>query len=190
MRHAELEEIASTPSSIAVNGFASMAPRSRTFTGCGTCRARHLKASGTYSNQGRSANEKQCDEQRPFCGNCRRLGKQCRGYTSDLVYISERDLTGRSKGRNADETTALRYPLFTEDERSAMCRELVASTGGISIGNLVDQLDAECVIESASSEGLSKGPFHVFAVMISTYPAFRSSSSLTSTIDTRSYWGG
>lgn len=109
----------------------------------------------------------QCDEQRPICGNCKRLNKQCRGYSSDLVWISERVANGRSKGRDRDETAALRYPLFTEDERDEMCRALTNSIGGVSAGNLVEQLDSECEVEGAASNGLSRGPFHVFAVRYS-----------------------
>lgn len=58
----------------------------------------------------------------------------------------------------------MRYPLFSEDERSAMSQELTNSTGGVASGRLVDQLDVDCENEGAVGSGLTRGPFHVFTV--------------------------
>lgn len=126
----------------------------------------------------------QCDEQRPFCGNCRRLNKHCRGYSSDLVWICERTSGGPSKGRDRDENAALRYPLFTENERDEMCRELTASTGGATAGKLLDQLDAQYEEGGAAGDGLSRGPFHVFAVRYRRWKV-QSVKLMTAAIDTR-----
>ncbi|KAJ5960844.1 uncharacterized protein N7479_007994 [Penicillium vulpinum] len=45
-------------------------PRSKTFTGCWTCRERRVK----------------CDEERPHCGRCQRHGWVCKGYGLRLEW--------------------------------------------------------------------------------------------------------
>lgn len=52
--------------------------RSRTFTGCLTCRGRKVK----------------CDLGRPSCANCNRLQLQCSGYTAGLSWMPTWTLTG------------------------------------------------------------------------------------------------
>ncbi|OGM39376.1 hypothetical protein ABOM_011854 [Aspergillus bombycis] len=47
-------------------------PRSKTFTGCWTCRSRRVK----------------CDEQRPDCQRCRRSGRTCQGYGVRLGWTN------------------------------------------------------------------------------------------------------
>lgn len=49
-----------------------MLSRNRTFTGCGTCRSRHVK----------------CDEARPICENCKQQGLACIGYERQLTWAS------------------------------------------------------------------------------------------------------
>lgn len=70
-------------------------PRSRTFTGCGTCRARHLK----------------CDEARPVCNSCRRNNLPCQGYAAQLLWMP--DSNGSDK---LDQPAAMfRRTLFNGD---------------------------------------------------------------------------
>ncbi|KAE8318121.1 fungal-specific transcription factor domain-containing protein [Aspergillus transmontanensis] len=47
-------------------------PRSKTFTGCWTCRSRRVK----------------CDEQRPNCQRCHRSGRTCQGYSVRLGWTN------------------------------------------------------------------------------------------------------
>ncbi|KAE8380102.1 fungal-specific transcription factor domain-containing protein [Aspergillus bertholletiae] len=47
-------------------------PRSKTFTGCWTCRSRRVK----------------CDEQRPHCERCRHSGRICQGYGVRLGWTN------------------------------------------------------------------------------------------------------
>ncbi|KAE8422164.1 fungal-specific transcription factor domain-containing protein [Aspergillus pseudocaelatus] len=47
-------------------------PRSKTFTGCWTCRSRRVK----------------CDEQRPSCQRCHRSGRTCQGYGVRLGWTN------------------------------------------------------------------------------------------------------
>ncbi|KAE8388676.1 fungal-specific transcription factor domain-containing protein [Aspergillus alliaceus] len=67
-------------------------PRSKTFTGCWTCRSRSVK----------------CDEQRPYCLRCCRSGRSCQGYgvrlgwTNSTGSVSQRRLL-RSSTRTASE---------------------------------------------------------------------------------------
>ncbi|KAH6889641.1 fungal-specific transcription factor domain-containing protein [Thelonectria olida] len=60
--------------------------RTKTFSGCWTCRAKHVK----------------CDESRPVCNRCRRSGLSCEGYGVRLSWISVRGPSNfRSRGASA-----------------------------------------------------------------------------------------
>lgn len=131
-------------------------PRSRTFTGCRTCRSRHLK----------------CDEARPTCSTCLRLNLECRGYEARLLWVSESAADGsmsflssqavegsHAPGSGSHRAASYRYPLFTEAARSAMSQELVESLGSRSTSAALQLVDA------TEDPGLSchlEGPFGVF----------------------------
>ncbi|KAF7585827.1 hypothetical protein BBP40_010049 [Aspergillus hancockii] len=68
-------------------------PRSKTFTGCWTCRSRRVK----------------CDEQRPHCQKCRRSGRTCQGYGVRLGWTHS---TGDS-ARNVSQRRLLRSSFGT-----------------------------------------------------------------------------
>jgi len=59
------------PSSMPQSSKRTAKPRTRTFTGCLTCRARKVK----------------CDLARPTCKNCERLGHSCQGYQAQLQWL-------------------------------------------------------------------------------------------------------
>ncbi|KAH8675351.1 fungal-specific transcription factor domain-containing protein [Xylariales sp. PMI_506] len=59
------------------------ARRNRTFTGCWKCRERKVK----------------CDEGRPGCLACKRLGLQCAGYTPKLVWVRGNEQIQSADGR-------------------------------------------------------------------------------------------
>lgn len=69
--------------------------RTRTFTGCRTCRSRHAK----------------CDEAQPECGTCKRLGLVCGGYGARLFWI--RDDAVRPELQQSHRGSEYRYPLFS-----------------------------------------------------------------------------
>ncbi|KAI5461031.1 fungal-specific transcription factor domain-containing protein [Mariannaea sp. PMI_226] len=58
---------------------ASQRYRTKTFTGCWTCRAKHVK----------------CDEHRPTCSRCRNSKIECEGYGVRLLWNSARAPTAR-----------------------------------------------------------------------------------------------
>ncbi|UQC85475.1 uncharacterized protein CLUP02_10973 [Colletotrichum lupini] len=116
-------------------------PRSRTFTGCRTCRSRHLK----------------CDEARPVCSSCRRLNLVCEGYDGQLLWIPDPLCSAEQK--HAHRGTSYRYPLFTEEERKTMCVEIVTSMGRQSAGDIVLDLDEKSV---HADDAHVAGPFGVF----------------------------
>lgn len=116
--------------------------RSRTFTGCRTCRARHLK----------------CDEARPSCGACRRLNISCEGYSPRLLWIHAGDSPTAEKVQD-NRGNSYRYPLFTEHVRKSMSTELVQSFRGQSPGKSLLELDSVSV---PSEEHHAIGPFSVF----------------------------
>ncbi|KAF9880867.1 hypothetical protein CkaCkLH20_01909 [Colletotrichum karsti] len=126
---------------------AKRVPRSRTFTGCRTCRSRHLK----------------CDEARPKCSSCRRLNLVCEGYDGQLLWVPDPlcPTTGEQKHASSSHRgTSYRYPLFTEDERSSMAVEIVDSMGDRSAGDIVIDLDEKSV--HGEGEVCLIGPFGVF----------------------------
>ncbi|KAF4784875.1 hypothetical protein HER10_EVM0000003 [Colletotrichum scovillei] len=116
-------------------------PRSRTFTGCRTCRSRHLK----------------CDEARPVCSSCRRLNLVCEGYDGQLLWVPDPLCSAEQK--HAHRGTSYRYPLFTEEERKTMSVEIVTSMGRQSAGDIVLDLDEKSV---HADDAHVAGPFGVF----------------------------
>jgi len=57
--------------------------RRRTFTGCWTCRSRKVK----------------CDEKKPTCLTCSRIGLACTGYGPKLVWVEDENQPYSSSGR-------------------------------------------------------------------------------------------
>lgn len=72
--------------------------RVRTFTGCTTCRKRHVK----------------CDDSRPICGPCQRSRLKCAGYWSPLLWIMEG--VGTSKRQQQGHGAGYRFPVQTGKE--------------------------------------------------------------------------
>ncbi|KAH8881880.1 hypothetical protein GQ53DRAFT_798996 [Thozetella sp. PMI_491] len=112
--------------------------RDRTFTGCWRCRSRKVK----------------CDEQRPHCRACQRLGKLCDGYGAKFVWVEDEHQPYRSDGR--------RYV------------ECAATWGELPVldSNLVDQLILDCdpdapdIFNSRSVQSsLAFNPFSVFQAL-------------------------
>lgn len=63
---------------------ARLGRRSRTFTGCWTCRKRKVL----------------CDESKPECVACQSQGLRCDGYASKLIWLNDNSLQGsKSNGR-------------------------------------------------------------------------------------------
>ncbi|KAJ4518996.1 hypothetical protein HRR83_003698 [Exophiala dermatitidis] len=55
-------------------------PKTKTFTGCWTCRARKVK----------------CDSTRPECGRCKKAGLACGGYDLKLYWVTDEDTVAPS----------------------------------------------------------------------------------------------
>ncbi|GAB7359144.1 hypothetical protein MBLNU230_g5211t1 [Neophaeotheca triangularis] len=132
--------------------------KNRVFTGCGTCRSRHLK----------------CDEARPICASCKRLNLTCEGYTSNLLWLADdpSDNGPSTQRHRPNGTRSVRHPLFSESERRTLAAELTASFNGVSAGVLLSQIDEACDGSEESGElevGLQRGPFHVFKALPETH---------------------
>ncbi|SPJ72121.1 related to ARG81 - transcription factor involved in arginine metabolism [Fusarium torulosum] len=120
--------------------------RTRTFTGCRTCRSRHAK----------------CDEAQPECGTCKRLGLTCGGYGARLFWISDDGV--RPELQQSHRGSEYRYPLFSESQRRLMSAELADSLGRRTAASLLADIDSACERLNAQDDGSSlvKGPFGVF----------------------------
>ncbi|KAJ5676188.1 hypothetical protein N7462_009085 [Penicillium macrosclerotiorum] len=109
----------------------------RSFTGCATCRGRHVK----------------CDEGRPACAMCTYFGLECDGYKKDIFFNSQ----------NPCKRLRFRRPLLTEDERQRMSQWLVSTAPPQDTLQILSRIDEECEISSLSEPlQISLGPFGVF----------------------------
>ncbi|CAH0053713.1 unnamed protein product [Clonostachys solani] len=117
------------------------AEHSRTFTGCRTCRRRHAK----------------CDEERPECGACSRLGLKCGGYSAQLSWVTDE----YDADSNDQPALCYRYPLFSDLERRIMSDSLSESLGLQSAGEVLLKLDLACKKVEAGFD-LCLGPFSAF----------------------------
>ncbi|KAE8322757.1 fungal-specific transcription factor domain-containing protein [Aspergillus sergii] len=113
--------------------------RPRSLGGCATCRSRHVK----------------CDESRPSCLVCRNLGLTCEKYEIRLVFDAI-DTQG----------SRCRRPLFTEDMRQRMSKELVDSVNPNDAVTLLLQIDDQC-------EEQEQHPDSCFDTYLGPFGAFR-----------------
>ncbi|KAF4343290.1 Arginine metabolism regulation II [Fusarium beomiforme] len=65
-------------------------PRTKSFSGCWTCRAKHVK----------------CDEAKPECNRCQKAGIECEGYGVRISWASVRNPTTYRRGGRRRRTTA------------------------------------------------------------------------------------
>ncbi|OJI83154.1 hypothetical protein ASPTUDRAFT_191616 [Aspergillus tubingensis CBS 134.48] len=113
-----------------------MLSRSRTLTGCGTCRHRHVK----------------CDEASPVCENCQQQGLACLGYERQLVWASH------------DGDRVFRRPLFSKSNQLRMTQLMTESLGKQSASAALAQLENEYE-SGVRLEGDSfRGPFGILVL--------------------------
>ncbi|KAI1391590.1 fungal-specific transcription factor domain-containing protein [Hypoxylon trugodes] len=126
--------------------------RSRSFTGCKTCRTRHAK----------------CDEGKPECEVCKRVGITCEGYEPQLFWITDDsvpDVSTSTELRKNNRGAGFRYPLFSEGYRRKMSVRMSESMCKSSATELLLQIDSKCESCEAGrlySEHIVLGPFSVF----------------------------
>ncbi|KAJ6008244.1 hypothetical protein N7540_012220 [Penicillium herquei] len=84
--------------------------RTKTFTGCWTCRARRVK----------------CDEEHPHCRRCRRSGWQCQGYAVRLEWSQTPGIRAQRRQLRSSP------PISTHDLSSTAVTALLAELDGCS----------------------------------------------------------
>ncbi|KAK5254562.1 arginine metabolism regulation protein II [Exophiala xenobiotica] len=147
----------------------SQRQRTRTLTGCYTCRERKIK----------------CDDGRPACKRCTALGVACQGYGVKLSWLaydpgcSQTKQAGTEPGQPSKlakgkengtyEPTIRRRPLFTERERVGMISEIQRTfLNGNQDGNIdraIDKIDALAEeLDGHSQPGQDTGPFGFFVL--------------------------
>ncbi|KAJ5401069.1 transcriptional regulator family: Fungal Specific TF [Penicillium sp. CMV-2018d] len=111
----------------------------RSFTGCATCRSRHVK----------------CDEGRPECSMCQYFGLACGGYKKDIFFDFES--SSRSHG------VRFRRPLFSLKERERMSQCLVSSAPPKTTLRIISDIDEECEKATILDKiEIHQGPFGAF----------------------------
>lgn len=128
--HQLSEKSVGMPNSSQATNVRASKSRTKTFTGCWTCRARRVK----------------CDDERPHCRRCRRSGWQCQGYGLRLGW-SQTPGT-RSQRRQIWLST----PQSTQDLSSAAVTALLAELDGWS-GDGSSQQRGPFTVFSAYSPG-------------------------------------
>ncbi|KEF57063.1 uncharacterized protein A1O9_07253 [Exophiala aquamarina CBS 119918] len=105
----------------------------KTFSGCWTCRERHVK----------------CDEGKPKCNRCQKAGVQCQGYGIKLVWVDP-----DTQEREQNIRRAIGTPAIYNKSSSFM---------SIDVEETLDDLERFSISEtSGSPDALSLGPFSVF----------------------------
>ncbi|KAI8624354.1 fungal-specific transcription factor domain-containing protein [Xylariaceae sp. FL1651] len=114
--------------------------RDRTFTGCWKCRQRKVK----------------CDEKRPHCSPCRRLGVSCTGYDAKYVWVKDQGQIPKSVGRRIldCEKTWSGFETLSSDMADFLISECDMETSSLatSVG-----------VEHTSLKSMPHNPFSVFS---------------------------
>lgn len=150
---------------LATQKYKTMTPRTRSLTGCSTCRSRHLK----------------CDEARPGCELCLTLGLPCPGYQGQLKWTQYAHLKLSSQHKEDSSDRVFRRPLFegelniylfldrlliiisVESEQETMAQSTVDSLRGQTANKALEKVDDAKIVQNTSSMGsVFQGPFGVF----------------------------
>ncbi|KAK5051533.1 hypothetical protein LTR84_003185 [Exophiala bonariae] len=107
----------------------------KTFSGCWTCRERHVK----------------CDEGKPTCNRCQKAGVECQGYGIKLVWSDP-----NTKEREQNIRRAIGMPSIYDSGSTFM---------SIDVEETLDSLDRVSIAEADDAFiALSLGPFSVFNI--------------------------
>ncbi|KAK5948010.1 hypothetical protein OHC33_010938 [Knufia fluminis] len=113
--------------------------RTRSFGGCGTCRARHIK----------------CDETRPTCTTCEVYNLVCDGYHRRIFFDEEDD--GKARYRQV---------LFTDEEREQMNGLMTKEVPFRRAIAVLTGIENECEAAESSAEiDIFRGPFGAFKLV-------------------------
>ncbi|KAL2064381.1 hypothetical protein VTL71DRAFT_4875 [Oculimacula yallundae] len=128
-------------------------PRTHAFTGCLTCRERHVK----------------CDLKEPACHNCTRLKVPCEGYSRKYTWLSPkmpesgRHVADPPLSEEVDEGQSSRRVLFSDEERVAMAvrmsHECCTNTSFLDLDRVLRELQDQV---TDATEFLRIGPFAIF----------------------------
>ncbi|KAJ5334020.1 transcriptional regulator family: Fungal Specific TF [Penicillium brevicompactum] len=114
-------------------------PHTRSFTGCATCRSRHVK----------------CDEGQPECSMCQYFGLTCGGYKKDIFFDFE-----TSPGNHG---VRFRRPLLTVKERERMSQWLVSNAPPKKTLQILSHIDDQCERATLTDKiEIHQGPFGAF----------------------------
>ncbi|KZF20020.1 hypothetical protein L228DRAFT_33710 [Xylona heveae TC161] len=127
--------------------------RTRTFRGCFSCRERKVK----------------CDETKPYCRACRRLGIPCKGYSdASLVWLPLYDGQDASPLCATEAEAEARNPGYRRivssvDQRACMSNDLVTSVA--RAGRNVDKIQLDLDGKTTEDGHYIHGPFTVFPLL-------------------------
>ncbi|KAF7556916.1 hypothetical protein G7Z17_g1081 [Cylindrodendrum hubeiense] len=120
----------------------------KSYGGCSTCKGRKVK----------------CDQARPACGDCTRLGLPCGGYANNLLWIEYDPSGGEGSGvsKVAQDIGTSRRVFLSERERIAMSETMIHSLAPYSIQQVLDELHAASEHTQTPYTTTVKGPFGLF----------------------------
>ncbi|KAI9047945.1 hypothetical protein LZ554_007747 [Drepanopeziza brunnea f. sp. 'monogermtubi'] len=128
-------------------------PRTHAFTGCLTCRERHVK----------------CDLGQPTCRNCARLKVSCEGYSRKYSWMPPKMPEGRGRVSDTksqpgvEESQTSRRVLFSDEEREAMALrmrdECCVNSSYLDLDRVLRELQEKV---SEAGEFTRIGPFSIF----------------------------
>ncbi|XMA20888.1 hypothetical protein WAI453_013679 [Rhynchosporium graminicola] len=132
---------------------ASPRPRTHSFTGCLTCRERHVK----------------CDLREPSCHNCLRLKVLCEGYSRKYTWVPPRTsepgprTSATQVSEEVEESQSSRRVLYSDEERMAMAvqmrDECCIDASFLDLDRVLKELQDKI---TDTNELLRIGPFSVF----------------------------
>lgn len=124
--------------------------RTHSFGGCQTCRRRHLK----------------CDLVKPTRLTCQAAGVLCETYRHELIWktastTNEFDSTAVEVQSGHASSTVTRQPLYKEEFRISMTKQLNTAFSSQSIDECLSEIDAQaCNVHEGS--GMQFGPLGIF----------------------------
>ncbi|KAF2162133.1 hypothetical protein M409DRAFT_69344 [Zasmidium cellare ATCC 36951] len=126
--------------------------------GCSRCKQQHLK----------------CDEQRPACGRCTRLGVTCPGYSQSLKWSTKHEVNTPTPGQDAQDDED-EQPSYTTIQQDSLPQAETAA--------FLDWSDPSFSLDQLATSDQQQDDFTAFVFPGPTFEAFSPSNQTSLDID-------